>query len=503
VFRADFGAKLNQLKLAGFFDSIEINRGIEKESLRVDRFGNISNKQHPKSLGSPLTNPSITTDYAESLIELVTPVFKDVDDLYDYLLKLHVYVDKNLENECLWAYSMPPKIINEDDINIAKYSETNSGKIKEIYRRGLKERYGSSMQCIAGIHFNFSLGDSSLRLLANSSHQQKIDELYLGLIRNFKRHYWFILSVFGASPVVDKTFLNGKEHTLMEFGEDNLYLPDATSLRMSDIGYKSFAQKDMDIRYDSVQEFLDKIRDAILTPYSSFEEIGLKRGSEWIQISTGRLQIENEYYDSIRPKRVGVSGSRPHEALSSSGIEYVEVRGIDLTPNEPIGISKDQIRFLDLMLLFCAITESPFIDDDEISNIEISESNVVSNGNNSSCEVYLNGRYLKISEAKIELTDALKEIAALMPNKDEYYNSLNCIQNKNGILKSLENGKISFADYGLLTSELHSSYLKSIQGLDLSIFEKEARDSWQKFDTLNTINEKGIDEFIDSYNSKL
>ena len=226
----------------------------------------------------------------------------------------------------------------------------------------------------------------------------------------------------------------------------------------------------------SVQEFLDKIRDAILTPYSSFEEIGLKRGSEWIQISTGRLQIENEYYDSLRPKRVGVSGSRPHEALSSSGIEYVEVRGIDLTPNETIGISKDQIRFLDLMLLFCAITESPFIDDDEISNIEISESDVVSNGNNSSCEVYLNGRYLKISEAKIELTDALKEIAALMPNKDEYYNSLNCIQNKNGILKSLESGKISFADYGLLTSELHSSYLKSIQGLDLSIFEKEARD---------------------------
>ena len=224
MFQADFGAKLNQLKLAGFFDSIEINRGIEKESLRVDRFGNISNKQHPKSLGSPLTNPSITTDYAESLIELVTPVFKDVDDLYDYLLKLHVYVDKNLENECLWAYSMPPKIINEDDINIAKYSETNSGKIKEIYRRGLKERYGSSMQCIAGIHFNFSLGDSSLRLMANSSHQQKIDELYLGLIRNFKRHYWFILSVFGASPVVDKTFLNGKEHTLMEFGEDNLYV---------------------------------------------------------------------------------------------------------------------------------------------------------------------------------------------------------------------------------------------------------------------------------------
>ena len=342
--QADFGSKLNQLKLAGFFDSLVINRGIEKESLRVNAEGKIASTRHPQALGSALTNPSITTDFAESLIELVTPVFQDIDDLYEYLLMLHVFVNQHLNDEVLWAYSMPPSIDDEDSINIAQYSDTNAGKIKEIYRRGLKERYGSSMQCIAGIHFNFSLGSNSLKQLENNSNQENIDEIYLGLIRNFKRYYWFVLSVFGASPVVDKTFLKGRDHDLDVLGDKNFYKPFATSLRMSDIGYKSFAQKDMDIRYDSLNEFLQKIKDAILIPFKPFEDIGLKKNSEWLQISTGRLQIENEYYDSIRPKRVGNKGLRPHELLLSSGIEYVEVRGIDLSPNEPVGISKDQIR---------------------------------------------------------------------------------------------------------------------------------------------------------------
>ena len=501
--QADFGSKLNQLKLAGFFDSLEINRGIEKESLRVNAEGKIASTRHPQALGSPLTNPSITTDFAESLIELVTPVFQDIDDLYEYLLMLHVFVNQHLNDEVLWAYSMPPSIDDEDSINIAQYSDTNAGKIKEIYRRGLKERYGSSMQCIAGIHFNFSLGSNSLKQLENNSNQENIDEIYLGLIRNFKRYYWFVLSVFGASPVVDKTFLKGRDHDLDVLGEKNFYKPFATSLRMSDIGYKSFAQKDMDIRYDSLDEFLQKIKDAILIPFKPFEDIGLKKNSEWLQISTGRLQIENEYYDSIRPKRVGNKDLRPYEVLLSSGIEYVEVRGIDLSPNEPVGISKDQVRLLDLILIYCIILDSPLINNAEAKKIKQNESAVISNGNNSEATIFFNDKKQFIGTAKQKIVEKLKMLASVMPNSSKYVNALKSVENKNGIIDSLNDGEIAFTDYGMLTSKLHKSYLSSLEYSDLEKFKDEAKESLKNFDKLNTLKEPSIDEFINSYNSKL
>lgn len=500
---ADYDLKLNQLHEAGFFRSIEINRGIEKESLRVNSRGYISANDHPKSLGSPLTNPSITTDFAESLIELVTPTFTSVDDLYEHLLKLHIFVSRNLDKETLWPYSMPPKIEDENSIKLAKYSNTNSGRIKEVYRRGLKERYGSSMQCIAGIHFNFSLSENSLSFLSNINEQKNIDEVYLGLIRNFKRNYWFILSSFGASPVVDKTFLNGKEHSLKKYGEENYYLPDSTSLRMSDLGYKSFAQKDMDIRYDSLDEFLEKIRNAILTPYKEFEGIGLKEGDEWLQISTGKLQIENEYYDSIRPKRVGRDGLRPNEVLASDGIEYVEVRGIDLSPNEPVGISKEQIRLIDLVLLFCIISDSPLISSNEIKEIKETEKNVVANGNSKVCEIFRNGEKINILKAKKDIELELKKIAKLMPEKEKYLNALNCINNNNGILKSLDHGNIPFSEYGLLLSKLHNSYFDSLPDADLSGFEKEATASWNFFGKLVKSENGNPNDYISSYNEKL
>ena len=359
------------------------------------------------------------------------------------------------------------------------------------------------MQCIAGIHFNFSLGSNSLKQLENNSNQENIDEIYLGLIRNFKRYYWFVLSVFGASPVVDKTFLKGRDHDLDVLGDKNFYKPFATSLRMSDIGYKSFAQKDMDIRYDSLNEFLQKIKDAILIPFKPFEDIGLKKNSEWLQISAGRLQIENEYYDSIRPKRVGNKDLRPHELLLSSGIEYVEVRGIDLSPNEPVGISKDQIRLLDLVLIYCIILDSPLIDDAESEKIKQNESSVISNGNNPEATVFFNDKEQFIGTAKQKVVEKLRMLASIMPNSSEYMNALNSVENKNEIIGSLNDGEIAFTDYGMLKSKLHKSYLSSLEFSDLEKFKDEAKESWKNFDKLSTLEEPSIDEFINSYNSKL
>ena len=131
--------------------------GLEKESLRVTREGNISAKPHPRVLGSALKNPWITTDYGEAMLELITPPCDRAYKSLDFLLNIETFVYQHLSDELLWTTSMPCVIRGEDDIVIAQYGKSNAGKMKSVYRQGLAERYGKIMQVIAGIHFNYSV----------------------------------------------------------------------------------------------------------------------------------------------------------------------------------------------------------------------------------------------------------------------------------------------------------------------------------------------------------
>ena len=183
-----FKNSLNYYQDNGFFQNLEINRGIERESLRVDQDGSISQADHPEKLGSPLTNADITTDFAEALVELVTPTFNSAEGLFSHLSSLHHFLYSSMEDELLWNFSMPCAFKDPNEIRIAEYGNSNSGMLKHIYRKGLSLRYGSIMQCVSGIHFNFSISKDSWQALANNPDQKFIDEKYLGLIRNVKRN---------------------------------------------------------------------------------------------------------------------------------------------------------------------------------------------------------------------------------------------------------------------------------------------------------------------------
>ena len=248
--------KLNHLKNKGFFEDLVVLRGIEKESLRVDGSGVISIKDHPESLGSKYTNPEITIDFAESQIELVSPIFDSAKNMIAYLEELHAFVLNNLEeNESLWPLSMPPRVTDTSSIQIGKWPLTNNGKLKELYRVGLANRHGKIMQCVSGIHYNFSIDSKSLKILNPSP-----SNAYLGLIRNFKRIFWLVLTEFGASQVIDKSYPSNIE--MSKLNSSDLYLKDATSLRMSNIGYVSSAQAGLNLDYNSLEGFLEKIRRA-------------------------------------------------------------------------------------------------------------------------------------------------------------------------------------------------------------------------------------------------
>ena len=492
--------RLKELKNNGFFEGLVIKRGIEKEFFRVDQSGFISEKPHPKSLGSALKNKYITTDFAEAQVELVTPTFDDIDDLYNFLYSLHVFVANNIsDDEMLWPFSMPPRIKDESEINLGYYHQSGIGLLKHVYRKGLKVRYGPTMQCVSGMHYNFSISRDSLSIFTQSNNQKIMDDSYLGLIRNFKRLYWFILSQFGQTNIVDKSFIKGRDHNLEKLNNEDMYLKNATSLRMSEIGYQSKAQRNLGIKYNSLQGFLNKIKDAITIPYPEFEEKGLKDANDrYHQISDGIIQIENEYYDSIRPKRSASNNKdmRPYDLLKSFGIEYLEIRGIDLSPHDITGISKYDMRFLDLFLIYCLINDSPNISSEEKDLIDINDNAAIYYGKDDNTLIYMNENKINIGEGKERIFEDLKELAVFLNDSEEYLNSIEYVKNST-------KGKIidkAHHQNGLDTAKINLDILKSGSSKNINSIKKEAELSLDKLNNLQTNSIEEMEEFVKNYN---
>jgi glutamate--cysteine ligase len=339
-----------------------IRRGIEKEGLRVDASGNLAATPHPPALGSALTNPRITTDYSESLLELITRPLPDADALVAELTDIHSFVALRNPGEPIWNQSMPAHLPPEADIPVAWYGTSNTGMLKHVYRLGLAWRYGKVMQCIAGVHYNFSLPEAAWDLLADGdSPQERRNIGYMALIRNFTRHAWLLMYLFGASPAVSRSFLQhaGYEARLTQISPDTYCMPWATSLRMSDLGYKNPIQSDLQLCYNDLGTFTARIHRAVTTPWPAYEAMGTHRDGRRIQLNTNILQIENEYYSSIRPKQTTGRCERPNTVLRQRGIQYIEVRCMDIDPWAPAGIAAETSRFLDAFLLYCAVEESP------------------------------------------------------------------------------------------------------------------------------------------------
>jgi glutamate--cysteine ligase len=340
--------------------------GIEKEGLRVGADGIIAQTPHPATLGSALRHPWITTDYSEALLELITPPLPDAQAALDFLLYLQQFVYRRIDDELLWSASMPCVIKGEAGIPIAEYGHSNSGQMKTVYRRGLGHRYGKIMQVIAGTHFNYSFPEPvwpQLQALEQDRRplQTFISERYFGTIRNLLRIGWLVPWLFGASPAICKSFLTGVPGRLLEYNENSYYSPFATSLRMCDIGYQNSREAEVGFKasYDSLDAYVESLTRAINTPCQRYARIGVKVDGEYRQLNANMLQIENEYYSSVRPKQVPLPDEKPTHALARRGVRYIELRSLDINPFDPRGISESQCYFLETLMALCLLTDSP------------------------------------------------------------------------------------------------------------------------------------------------
>ncbi|MDQ5926980.1 MAG: glutamate--cysteine ligase [Pseudomonadota bacterium] len=370
-----------------------MKRGIEKEGLRVAPDGTLARTPHPVALGSALTHPHITTDFSESQLELVTGVHDRVEDCLNELTTIHRVVLQSLGDECMWAASMPGLLPPDADIPIGYYGTSNVGQAKRVYRLGLSHRYGSRMQTISGIHYNWSFpGLSSAD--------------YFALIRNFRRHSFLLLYLFGASPAVTSSFVAGQPHGLEALSADALHLPYATSLRMGRLGYQSDAQSALCVSYNDLEGYAHSLQEALTVPYPPYEAMGIRDAQGgYRQLATSLLQIENEFYSTIRPKRVIRSGERPLHALRERGVEYVEVRCMDINPFLPVGIDAHTARVLDVFLLHALLSDSPPDSPDEIRALQVNQLMAASRGREPGLMLQRGGQVISLRDWGLALLD--------------------------------------------------------------------------------------------------
>jgi glutamate--cysteine ligase len=374
--------------------------GLEKESLRVLQNGDLAMTPHPKSLGSSFTDPNITTDFSESQLELITLPFPTPDEALDSLGDLHRRVIKNLpEDELIWPFSMPCRLPAEDDLPIAQYGPSKEAQQKEIYRKGLALRYGKMMQMLCGVHYNFSFSDAFWDVLIDKygegkDRQTMINECYLAISRNFMRHRWLLVYLFGASPVMHKTY----GCRMMSSERDK-----AVSLRLSRCGYANPAK--LNIPYDSFDHHIEAIEKAVNTPYPKYTKLGVEKDGERVQLNDHQLQIINEYYAPIRLKP-SADQDDLLKGLKENGARYLELRLFDVNPLQPFGVDLKQLHFTHLFLIFCLFNDNPSMTEAEFDAATEKQQDVA-----------LKGRHLPDERLKemCELLTQMSPIAELMP----------------------------------------------------------------------------------------
>ncbi len=384
-----------------------MRRGLEKESLRSQPDGKLALTPHPAALGSALTHPHITTDYSESQLELITGVHASVESCLAELTEIHQFTLRSLQaqggaagEEMLWASSMPCGLPTDETIPLGRYGSSNVGRAKSVYRMGLGHRYGRRMQTISGIHYNWSLPGVD-------------NQGYFSLIRNFRRHAFLLLTLFGASPALCSTFVEGRQHELQPLGSSGtLHMPHGTSLRMGRLGYQSDAQASLAVSYNGLEGYAASLHDALTRPWPAYETVGIRNpGGDYNQLATTLLQIENEFYGTIRPKRVIHQGERPLHALRERGVEYIEVRLMDLNPFEAIGIDAATLRFLDVFLLHCLLSDSPPDTPEEIRELAHNQHLTAARGREPGLHLLRQGREVALQSWGMEILDQLAPIA--------------------------------------------------------------------------------------------
>jgi len=472
--KIDFTERIKALKEASPL-LLDGNWGIEKEALRTTKSGDLALTEHPAVFGDRETNPYITTDFSESQVELITPVFNSIEETYQSLLNTQNYVESNCKNEFLWPFSMPNKLPSEDIIPIARFKN----KEPEIYRKGLALRYGKKMQMISGLHYNYSPGNDFIDFLYKEtskpiSLKDFKNNLYFHTGRNVLRYRWLLLYLFGASPAADNSYSSSIENHFNKiekilscckdsYSEHRKY---STSLRMSCIGYKNHIPYEHSVSYNSLNEYLTDLKFLLNNKDKTYSKFGIFKGDNQIQLNDNYLQKINEYYSPIRFKYNKGYNSSPLDVLAEKGVAYIELRILDLNPFYKASITLEDLYFIHTFILFCMFKNCPNLNDSELLIINRNHHITALKGRKPGIELSrLNGEETNLIAWGEELINEMAEIAELLDSESDSSNfsrSLNIQKNKlnnpdilpsSKIVNQMDYNKESFIELGIRLSK--------------------------------------------------
>jgi len=519
--KAEFEKRVAQL-LSSDIRQVLQNRkvGLEKESLRVAVDGGIAQTPHPAALGSALTHPNITTDYSEALIEIVTPPFNRFCDTLAFLDDTHRFIYGKLDNEILWATSMPCVVEGDASVPIARYGSSSAARMKSAYRRGLGHRYGRMMQAIAGVHFNYSYPEEFWRLYGEEFGNRRelqafISESYMGMIRNLQRMGWLVPYLFGASPAICASFLGASPGSLEKWFNYSYYAPYATSLRMGDIGYQNSKEGEAGIcvNYNSLADYIDSLTYAISTPYPEYAKIPLVENGEWQQLNANILQIENEYYSSVRPKQILDGEEKPTLALARRGIAYLELRSLDVNAYDPLGISEEQMRFLESFLLYSLLSPSAPYDDDELVSIRQNINAVAVRGRDPALRLRRNGSEVRLRDWANEIFEQMAFSCELLDKSSPRASYGEALAEQHAkvadadltpsarMLADMAENKEEFYHFALRMSRQHQQWFASrpLEAEKLAAFEQQARNSLAEQRRIEESDDIPFATFLENY----
>jgi len=523
-------SRISQLLTRDMREALRGRRvGLEKESLRVASDGGIAQTPHPVKLGSALTHPSITTDYSEALLELVTPPFEHFDETLQFLDDTHRFVYSQLDEEILWATSMPCVVAGDASIPIAEYGTSNAAKMKTAYRRGLGHRYGRVMQAIAGVHYNYSYPDDFWKLYQSMlgdrrDSQTFISDSYMGMVRNLQRYGWvrnlqrygwLVPFLFGASPAICGSFLGASATSMEKLLAHTYYGRFATSLRVGDIGYQNSKEDEagISVNYDSLQGYIDCLTYAISTPYPKYEKIDFCGDGEWQQLNANILQIENEHYSSVRPKQILRGEEKPTLALARRGIAYVELRSLDVNIYEPLGINDEHMRFLESFLLFSLLSPSEPYADAEQAEIKHNINAVALRGRDPQLRLLKSGSEILLRDWAGEILDQMSLGCELLDTGGEKPVYCSALQRQRAkiadsdltpsarMLAEMVDNREEFFEFALRLSTQHQQWFASrpLDANKRADFEAAARESVERQRDIERADHVSFETFMQNY----
>ncbi|MDM0975961.1 bifunctional glutamate--cysteine ligase GshA/glutathione synthetase GshB [Clostridium perfringens] len=380
---------------------IKANFGLEKENVRVTERGNLALTPHPKAFGDREKNAYIKTDFSESQLEMVTPVCNTLEEVYSFICNLNKVVSLEImkNGEFLWPQSNPPILPREEEIPIAKLSNRED----ELYRENLSYKYGKKKQVISGIHYNFSFKEEFIKLLYKELKVEKDfrefkDDIYLRMARNFQKYHWLLIYLTGASPVFHESYIEEIKEEGEILGEDSYYIKDDTSLRNSSYGYKN--KKDYYVSYNSIGEYASDIKNLV---------------------KDKEIQNIKEYYNPIRLKSLGSEDML--ESLLNKGIDYLEVRLLDLDPLSVQGVSKETLYLVHLFMIYTLLKENKEITYKDQEEFFKNHDMVALKGRNKEVVIYENGVPVLLKDKGREILSEMDEIVEILfSNNEEFKN---------------------------------------------------------------------------------